>query len=158
MLLKRNLYFCASVLLFLAAWLFQFSHNQRPPYVLRSTASVIRRKLQNRKLTTRRSLTSFAMRISVVFALSMQSASAQTNCEESRPYKYVGNSFSLKFHRPSCRFAKAMSVNHVQLFHFRRQAIEAGEKPCNYCLPQSWGSVKAVVKAPMDSEQSIQDR
>jgi hypothetical protein len=62
------------------------------------------------------------------------------------PYKYVGNSFSLKFHRPSCPFAKAMSVRHVQLFHFRREAIAAGEKPCRYCLPPWWKSVKVFLK------------
>jgi hypothetical protein len=158
MLLKRNPYFRASMLLLLAASICQFSQSQRPPYVLRSSASIIRRKLRNRKLTTGRTLTPIAMRIFLGFVLSMQSAWAQTNSQVPLPYKYVGNSYSLKFHRPSCPFAKAMSVNHVQLFHFRREAIEAGEKPCNYCLPQSWGSVKAVVKPPLDPVESAQDR
>jgi len=49
-------------------------------------------------------------------------------------YKYVGNSFSFKFHRPSCPFAKAMWRGHVIKFQYRKQAIDAGQKPCRYCL------------------------
>ena len=52
-----------------------------------------------------------------------------------RPIKYWGNSFSLKFHRPSCAFAKAMNARHVVFFYFRRDAIASGLKPCRYCLP-----------------------
>jgi len=51
------------------------------------------------------------------------------------PIKYLGNCFSGKFHRPSCPFAKAMNARHVVFFHFRREAIERGQKPCRYCLP-----------------------
>ena len=61
------------------------------------------------------------------------------------PYKYVGNNFSGKFHRPSCPFAKAMSTWHAELFHFRRQAVEAGQKPCRYCLPKEWTEVRAAI-------------
>src|SRR5271166_2333274 len=57
------------------------------------------------------------------------------------PYKYWGNSFSLKFHRPSCPFAQAMNPIHVEFFHCRREAIVRGEKPCRYCLPPYWTSV-----------------
>ncbi|HEY9754916.1 MAG TPA: hypothetical protein V6C97_07145 [Oculatellaceae cyanobacterium] len=51
------------------------------------------------------------------------------------PVKYWGNSYSNKFHRPSCVFAKAMNARHVVFFHFRREAVAAGEVPCRYCLP-----------------------
>lgn len=51
------------------------------------------------------------------------------------PYKYYGNTFSMKFHRPSCPFAIAISRRHLVLFHFRREAIEAHFLPCRYCLP-----------------------
>ncbi len=61
------------------------------------------------------------------------------------PYKYWGNSYSLKFHRPSCPFAKAMNVSHVEFFHFRCEAIARGEQPCRYCLPPSWRAVKCVL-------------
>jgi hypothetical protein len=61
------------------------------------------------------------------------------------PYKYVGNSFSLKFHRPSCPFAKAMHYSRLTLFHFRKEAITAGMKPCRYCLPPSWGTLKGTI-------------
>ena len=58
------------------------------------------------------------------------------------PYKYVGNSFSGKFHRPGCPFARAMSPTHVLLFHFRAQAVSAGQTPCRYCLPPVWRSTR----------------
>ena len=61
------------------------------------------------------------------------------------PYKYVGNNFSLKFHRPSCLFAKAMAPDHIELFHFRKQAVDAGMQPCRYCLPANWTTVRATL-------------
>ncbi len=61
--------------------------------------------------------------------------------EQNLPLKYIGNSFSLKFHRPSCPFAKAMWSERVVLFHFRKEAISGGFKPCRYCLPPVWKSV-----------------
>ncbi len=67
------------------------------------------------------------------------------SCPLDLPYKYVGNTFSSKFHRPSCPFAQAMNVRHVLLFHFRCQAIAAGQVPCRYCLPPIWKTVKAVL-------------
>lgn len=72
--------------------------------------------------------------------------------EPALPYKYVGNSFSLKFHRPSCPFAKAMSLHHVQLHHFRKQAVQAGQKPCKYCLPPNWKEVHASL-LPADPQR-----
>lgn len=64
------------------------------------------------------------------------------------PIKYWGNSFSLKFHRPSCPFAKAMSAHHVMFFNFRRQAVESGQVPCRYCLPPDWTTVRATIWHP----------
>jgi len=72
---------------------------------------------------------------------------------EMLPYKYVGNSFSLKFHRPSCPFAKAMHYSRISLFHFRREAITAGMKPCRYCLPPAWGTLKGTI-LPQQGEAS----
>ena len=66
------------------------------------------------------------------------------------PIKYWGNSFSLKFHRPSCPFAKAMSAHHVMFFNFRRQAVEAGQVPCRYCLPPNWTTVRAALWHPAE--------
>lgn len=70
------------------------------------------------------------------------------------PVKYWGNSFSLKFHRPSCPFAQAMSANHVIFFNFRKEAVEAGQVPCRYCLPPTWNSVKAVLLNPAHQPSS----
>ncbi|MBS1953082.1 MAG: hypothetical protein JST89_02790 [Cyanobacteria bacterium SZAS-4] len=66
------------------------------------------------------------------------------------PIKYWGNSFSLKFHRPSCPFAKAMSAHHVMFFNFRRQAIDSGQVPCRYCLPPNWTTVRASLWHPAE--------
>ncbi len=65
----------------------------------------------------------------------LQNSSTEAVVNEELPVKYWGNSFSLKFHRPSCAFARAMNARHVVFFHFRRQAIESGQRPCRYCLP-----------------------
>lgn len=67
------------------------------------------------------------------------------------PYKYVGNNYSGKFHKPSCPFAKVMNIGHVELFHFRIEAIKAGQRPCHYCLPQEWRSVRATILPPKDN-------
>jgi hypothetical protein len=61
--------------------------------------------------------------------------------------QYWGNSFSLKFHRPSCPFAQAMNPIHVQFFQSGQQAIALGERPCRYCLPPYWTSVRCVLLA-----------
>ena len=61
------------------------------------------------------------------------------------PYKYFGNNFSGKFHRPWCPYSQAMNVNHVVPFNFRWQAIKSGYSPCNFCLPQQWKSVHCVL-------------
>lgn len=66
------------------------------------------------------------------------------------PYKYVGNNFSAKFHRPSCPFAKAMNGHNAVLFHFRKEAIAAGHHPCRYCLPPVWKSVRCAIIHPND--------
>lgn len=71
-------------------------------------------------------------------------------------YKYVGNSFSFKFHRPSCPFARAMWRGHVVKFQYRKQAIDAGQKPCRYCLPPYWKSVGAkILRATPESQEGL---
>ncbi len=86
---------------------------------------------------------------------SMTDLPAQT--EVHKPiYKYVGNSFSFKFHRPSCPFAKAMWRGHVVKFQYRKQAIDAGQKPCRYCLPPYWKSVGAkILKTSPESQKGL---
>lgn len=74
--------------------------------------------------------------------------------DETQPiYKYTGNLFSKKFHRPSCPFARAMWRQNVIRFQHRKQAVDAGQKPCRYCLPPTWKSVGArILKAPPAQE------
>jgi hypothetical protein len=78
-------------------------------------------------------------------ALSAPAASAPVIDTSELPIKYWGNSSSAKFHRPSCPFAKSMNSRHVVLFHFRREAIEAGQMPCRYCLPPFVKRVECVL-------------
>ncbi len=70
--------------------------------------------------------------------------------EEPLPYKYYGNSFSHKFHRPSCPFGMCISKSHLVRFHFRKEAIEAHFVPCKYCLPPIWWSVHGVILQPKE--------
>jgi hypothetical protein len=85
-----------------------------------------------------------------------QNADAVPPAGNASPYKYVGNSFSHKFHRPSCPFAKQIWPARVQLFHFRKDAVAEGYSPCNYCLPAVWTSVHATIKksAPPIADKS----
>jgi hypothetical protein len=61
------------------------------------------------------------------------------------PYKYIGNTFSNKFHRPWCPFSQVMNAKHANFFCFRYQAIDDGFTPCRYCLPPYTKSVHAVL-------------
>lgn len=60
-------------------------------------------------------------------------------------FKYVGNCFSKKFHRPWCPFEQVMSANKAVFFRYRWHAIEAGFKPCRYCLPAVVKQVRCVL-------------
>jgi hypothetical protein len=102
----------------------------------------------------------------VIFVVSTTNSEAQTenqsmppisekfNCNQlltdnqlgqSGVYKYVGCSFSKKFHRPSCIFAKAINRHHIVLFQWRKQAISAQYQPCRYCLPPIWLSTHCIL-------------
>ncbi|PZM79177.1 MAG: hypothetical protein DKT66_22105 [Candidatus Melainabacteria bacterium] len=74
--------------------------------------------------------------------------------ESELPVKYIGNSQSHKFHRPSCPFARIMAPNKRMQFYFRRQAVGYGQKPCRYCLPAVWRVVRARLLTPLDSEKA----
>jgi hypothetical protein len=69
------------------------------------------------------------------------------------PYKYFGNSYSQKFHRPSCPYGRVISTAHLMPFHFRREAVAAGFAPCHYCLPQEWGSVRCFILPPQEAKE-----
>lgn len=76
---------------------------------------------------------------------STQSDSNQDDRKIVKPQKYVGNSFSLKFHKPSCPFARVMRKSRRVAFTFRKAAVDAGQRPCKYCLPPWWLSVEAKI-------------
>ncbi len=71
--------------------------------------------------------------------------SVEVSSDSETIYKYCGNSFSHKFHRPSCPFGEAISKRHLVMFRFRHEAIEAHYEPCRYCLPPIWCRVHGVL-------------
>lgn len=84
----------------------------------------------------------------------------ETNLIRTRLYKYIGNGLSLKFHRPSCPFAKVMGREHRIFFKFRRDAVESAFLPCRYCLPPNWKSVSLKItslesQAASDNSRSL---
>jgi hypothetical protein len=63
--------------------------------------------------------------------------------------KYVGNSYSHKFHRPGCPFAKQIWGDRIVEFQYRQQAVDDHYLPCQYCLPRVWLSVHACIICPV---------
>lgn len=63
-------------------------------------------------------------------------------------YKFVGNTFSRKFHKPGCEFAAKMDASRVVFFKTREEAEKAGQKPCNWCLPGWLKDVRGQVLNP----------
>lgn len=82
---------------------------------------------------------------------------AESRLIASRYYKYIGNGFSGKFHRPSCPFAKVMGRSHRIFFRFRRDAIESTFVPCRYCLPPTWKSVSCKLLS-VESRKDVADK
>lgn len=48
---------------------------------------------------------------------------------------YVGNARTMKFHWPSCRWAKKISAGNRVGFSSREEAVESGYVPCQVCRP-----------------------
>ena len=48
---------------------------------------------------------------------------------------YVGNSNTMKFHKPSCSSVPTISPDHLVYFSNRSDATNAGYKPCKRCNP-----------------------
>ncbi|MCC6979360.1 MAG: hypothetical protein IT343_13635 [Candidatus Melainabacteria bacterium] len=67
---------------------------------------------------------------------------------EGLPVKYIGNEESHKFHRPSCPFARIMAYSKRVEFYYRSQAVACGHRPCRYCLPPVWRTVRGRLLMP----------
>jgi methylphosphotriester-DNA--protein-cysteine methyltransferase len=50
-------------------------------------------------------------------------------------YKYVANSFSKKYHRPTCATAKNIAKNNLIKFKTAKEAVDAGYFSCQVCKP-----------------------
>ncbi len=53
--------------------------------------------------------------------------------ETGKDYVLVGNTDSLVFHKPDCKFAQSKKC--TQTFTSREQAMDQGYKPCKVCSP-----------------------
>ncbi len=60
-------------------------------------------------------------------------------------YGYIGNIDSLKFHHAECEYAHLMAKCRRIKFKDKEDAIEAGLKACNWCMPKWWTSVKGEI-------------
>ncbi|MBS6833485.1 MAG: hypothetical protein KH216_11820 [Clostridiales bacterium] len=60
----------------------------------------------------------------------------QDDSEKDKEYNYIGNSNTMKFHRPNCISIDQMSEsNKVYLNGSRDDAVSRGYKPCKRCKP-----------------------
>ena len=58
------------------------------------------------------------------------------NSEKDKEYNYIGNSNTMKFHRPNCVSIDQMNEsNKVYLNGSRDDAVSKGYKPCKRCKP-----------------------
>lgn len=84
----------------------------------------------------------------IVLGLIPPQTYAQADQSLATPYKYIGNRISLKFHRPSCPYARVMSIYKQVKYQFRKDAVNDGQKPCRYCLPPDWTQLRGAVLRP----------
>lgn len=61
--------------------------------------------------------------------------STSDNKSSSASGTYIGNSNSLKFHSPSCKYAGKISEKNKVVFSSRDEAINQGYAPCKVCNP-----------------------
>ena len=60
----------------------------------------------------------------------------QDDSEKDKEYNYIGNSNTMKFHRPNCISIDQMNEsNKVYLNGSRDDAVSRGYKPCERCKP-----------------------
>lgn len=68
--------------------------------------------------------------------------------------EYIGNIDSMKFHLPSCEFAKIMAKRRRVFFQSREKAKLLGMSPCNWCMPSWTLSVEArLLEKTPDSDR-----
>ncbi len=108
----------------------------------------------NRRNRAKRAGCEVALTFLAAVGFVLSPAMAEDKTDEQPVYKYTGNLFSLKFHRPSCKFARAMWREHVIRFQYRKQAVDAGQKPCRYCLPPDWKSVDSKIVSPQSVDSA----
>jgi hypothetical protein len=92
--------------------------------------------------------------LALVLALCGPAGAQDQGDGDDKPYKYTGNLYSHKFHRPSCPYCRVMAIYKRTRFHFRHQAVAAGYVPCRYCLPPVWTTVRAVIKCQDNDNNS----
>lgn len=57
-------------------------------------------------------------------------------------YKYQANILTRKFHCPNCPYAMIMGSDKKVYIEHRYEALAQGFKPCRFCLPPVWRTVR----------------
>ena len=60
---------------------------------------------------------------------------ADAKVKQANNYNYIGNSNSMKFHYPECRWAKKISAKNKVYFDSKQEALDSGYVPCKVCKP-----------------------
>jgi methylphosphotriester-DNA--protein-cysteine methyltransferase len=50
-------------------------------------------------------------------------------------YKYVASKYSIKYHRPTCKWAHKIQPQNMLKFKTAKEALAAGKVPCKVCNP-----------------------
>jgi micrococcal nuclease len=62
-------------------------------------------------------------------------AQAPTQVADTTASLYVGNSNTMKFHRPTCRYVPEISLQNIVSISDRDAAVSGGYEPCKICNP-----------------------
>lgn len=55
--------------------------------------------------------------------------------QDKKENSYIGNSNTMKFHRPSCTSVDTIKAGNMVMFTSRSKAVKAGYEPCGRCRP-----------------------
>jgi hypothetical protein len=54
---------------------------------------------------------------------------------DAQNYKYVASKFSIKYHKPNCKWALRIQPQSMMTFNTVKEALDAGKVPCKVCNP-----------------------
>jgi len=66
---------------------------------------------------------------------SVQLEDTRQEAAKTKPVAYVASKLRDPFHYPTCKWAAKISPANLQTFKTRKEAIQAGHRPCKVCRP-----------------------